>query len=219
MNEFSLTLCTPWWMHFKLITWFGNAVFNTSRAFFPILTWKNNTLPLSVFLWMQTYVFPFFHLLLQNDSCAYLLQNSVSLSDYVYCICIKTVDPTASFKLLIHQTAKVRPKTILKGPEINLGCDCGQLRGLPRKEPFSQQYKRLIFFPWILKSVPATTVHQALVRSQQGLRAEARVTSVLAVPSSMGHSSTGSEHGRQSQMLETVSWQSQARWMKPHPGV
>lgn len=146
---------------------------------------------------MQTYVFPFFHHLLQNDSCAYLLQNSVSLSDYIYCVCIKAVDPMASFKLLIYQTPNVYRKAMLKGPEISLGCDCGQLRGLPGKDPFSQRLQRLIFFPWILKSVPATTVHQPLVR----LEAEARVTSVLAVPSSMGHSSTGSEHGRQSQVL------------------
>lgn len=68
-------------------------------------------------------------------------------------------------------------------------------------------------------------MHQLLLRTQQGPGAEAsqeaRVTPGLAVPSPMGHSPTGSEHGRQRRVLLTGSTDSpgQDGMMRLHPGA
>lgn len=89
---------------------------------------------------MQTHVLPFtfFHktihvLIYYKTLLVSQILSSVSGS--------KAVDPLLGWGP--HQTAKICPKAMLKGLEINLGCDYGQLGGLPRKDLSSHQLREM----------------------------------------------------------------------------
>lgn len=60
----------------------------------------------------------------------FIYYKTILVSQIIFSVSgIKAVDPFG-----IRQTAKVCPRAMLKGLEINLGCDYGQLGGLPRKD-------------------------------------------------------------------------------------
>lgn len=82
---------------------------------------------------MQTHVRSFFHLLPQNETQVmihvFLYYKTILVSQIIFSVSgIKAVDPFG-----IRQTAKVCPRAMVTGLEINFGCDYGQLGGLPRK--------------------------------------------------------------------------------------